>query len=108
MFGYELAVIRLMLFFNAVFTAYEMGLALYRGQARYSAQRKEAKPPSIVYEKADGGSLAIVQLGCGGQGHCRATGTEGVQDSLPLICETFSFRDVFRCWLMLLIIPLTL
>ena len=65
MFSYELDVIILMLIFNAVFTAYEMGLATI-SRARIAIlvnERKKGADAAAFMKDRMEASLAVIQLG---------------------------------------------
>ena len=81
MFGYELVVIVIMLLFNAVFAAYEMGLASI-SRARlailFSEKKKGSAEAAFMKDKMEA-SLATIQLGITMAGvAAAATGGAGV------------------------------
>ena len=113
MFGYELAVIGLMLFFNAIFAAYEMGLASI-SRARLAVlhnEKKRGAAEALFMKERMEASLAIVQLGITVVGAiAAATGGAGVQDEFaPYLHQTFGVSEVSAevLAIVLLIIPLT-
>jgi len=113
MFGYELAVIGLMLFFNAVFAAYEMGLASI-SRARLAVlhnEKKRGATEALFMKERMEASLAIVQLGVTVVGAvAAATGGAGVQDEFaPYLHQAFGVSEASAKALaiVLLIIPLT-
>jgi putative hemolysin len=113
MFGYELAVIGLMLFFNAVFAAYEMGLASIsraRLAVLHNEKRRGAAEALFMKERMEA-SLAIVQLGVTVVGAiAAATGGAGVQDEFaPYLHQAFGVSEASSevLAIVLLIIPLT-
>ena len=99
MFGYELAVIILMLVLNAVFAAYEMGLASI-SRARIAVlvneKKKGAAEAAFMKDRMEA-SLAIVQLGITLVGAiAAATGGAGVQESFaPYIQNTWHISKIF-------------
>ncbi len=76
MFGYELAVITLMLFFNAIFAAYEMGLAsISRGRlAALQNEKKRGAAEGLFMKERMEASLAVVPLGVTGVGAIASMG----------------------------------
>ena len=113
MFGYELVVIGLMLFFNAVFAAYEMGLASI-SRARLAVlhnEKKRGAADALFMKERMEASLAIVQLGVTVVGAiAAATGGAGVQDEFaPYLHLAFGVSEASAkaLALVLLIIPLT-
>jgi putative hemolysin len=113
MFGYELAVIVLMLFFNAVFAAYEMGLASI-SRARLAVlhnEKKRGAADALFMKERMEASLAIVQLGVTVVGAvAAATGGAGVQDEFaPYLHRAFGVSEASAevLAIVLLIIPLT-
>ncbi|MDD5063252.1 MAG: CNNM domain-containing protein [Phycisphaerae bacterium] len=84
MFGYELVVIVLMLVFNAIFAAYEMGLAsISRARITFllSEKKKGAAEAAFMKDKMEA-SLATIQLGITMAGvAAAATGGAGVQET---------------------------
>lgn len=113
MFGYELAVIALMLFFNAIFAAYEMGLASI-SRARLAVlhnEKKRGATDALFMKERMEASLAIVQLGVTIVGAiAAATGGAGVQEEFaPYLHQTFgvSLISAKVLAILLLIIPLT-
>jgi len=113
MFGYELSVIVLMLFFNAVFAAYEMGLASI-SRARLAVlhhEKKRGAAEALFMKERMEASLAVVQLGVTVVGAvAAATGGAGVQDEFaPYLHQAFGVSEPSSQVLaiVLLIIPLT-
>jgi putative hemolysin len=114
MFGYELVVIILMLVLNAVFAAYEMGLASI-SRARIAVlvneKKKGAAEAAFMKDRMEA-SLAIVQLGITLVGAiAAATGGAGVQESFaPYIQNTWHISKMISevLSLVFLIIPLIL
>jgi len=113
MFGYELAVIILMLIFNAVFAAYEMGLASI-SRARLTVllnEKKRGAAEAAFMKDRMEASLAIIQLGITLVGAiAAATGGAGVEEKFaPYIHNSWgvstTLSDVLA--ILLLIIPLT-
>jgi putative hemolysin len=84
MFGYELIVIILMLAFNAVFAAYEMGLASIsrsRIAVLLNEKKKGAAEAAFMKDRMEA-SLATIQLGITlVGGFAAATGGAGVQET---------------------------
>lgn len=113
MFGYELAVIILMLVFNAFFAAYEMGLASI-SRARLAVllgeKKKGAAEAAFMKDKMEA-SLATVQLGITLVGAiAAATGGAGVQETfVPYLRHTLAISQAVSRVLaiVVLIIPLT-
>ncbi len=84
MFGYELVVIVLMLVFNAIFAAYEMGLAsISRARlAILSGEKKKGAAEAAFMKDRMEASLATIQLGITMVGvAAAATGGAGVQET---------------------------
>jgi len=113
MFGYELAVIMLMLFFNAIFAAYEMGLASI-SRARLAALQNEKKrgaAEGLFMKERMEASLAIVQLGVTVVGAiAAATGGAGVQEEFaPYLQHALGVSGMLSevLAIVVLIIPLT-
>jgi putative hemolysin len=114
MFGYELAVIILMLVLNAVFAAYEMGLASI-SRARIAVlvneKKKGAVEAAFMKDRMEA-SLAMVQVGITLVGAiAAATGGAGVQESFaPYIQNTWHISKILSevLSLVFLIIPLIL
>lgn len=113
MFGYELAVIALMLLFNAVFAAYEMGLASI-SRARLAVlhnEKKRGATEALFMKERMEASLAIIQLGVTVFGAiAAATGGAGVQEGFaPYLHQAFgvSLTSAKVMAIVLLIIPLT-
>lgn len=84
MFGYELIVIAVMLVFNAIFAAYEMGLASI-SRARiailHNEKKKGAAEAAFMKDKMEA-SLATIQIGITMVGvAAAATGGAGVQET---------------------------
>jgi putative hemolysin len=113
MFGYELVVIILMLAFNAIFAAYEMGLASI-SRARiailFNEKKKGAAEAAFMKDKMEA-SLATIQLGITMVGViAAATGGAGVQETfVPYLQHELGISGTFSGILaiVLLIIPLT-
>jgi putative hemolysin len=113
MFGYELVVIIIMLVFNAVFAAYEMGLASI-SRARlailFNERKKGAAEAAFMKDKMEA-SLATIQLGITMVGVvAAATGGAGVQETfVPYLQHELGISGTFSGILaiVLLIIPLT-
>ncbi len=113
MFGYELAVIVFMLFFNAVFAAYEMGLASI-SRARLAAlhnEKKRGAAEGLFMKERMEASLAIVQLGVTVVGAiAAATGGAGVQEEFaPYLQRALGVSGMLSevLAIVVLIIPLT-
>ncbi len=113
MFGYELVVIILMLVFNAVFAAYEMGLASI-SRARlailFNEKKKGAAEAAFMKDKMEA-SLATIQLGITMVGVvAAATGGAGVEKMfVPYLQQKLGISAALSAILaiVLLIIPLT-
>jgi putative hemolysin len=113
MFGYELVVIILMLVFNAIFAAYEMGLASI-SRARlailFNEKKKGAAEAAFMKDKMEA-SLATIQLGITMVGVvAAATGGAGVEKMfVPYLQHELGISGTFSGILaiVLLIIPLT-
>jgi len=113
MFGYELFVIILMLVFNAIFAAYEMGLASI-SRARLAIllneKKKGAGEAAFMKDKMEA-SLATIQLGITMVGVvAAATGGAGVQETfVPYLQHNLSISVTLSRILaiVLLMIPLT-
>jgi putative hemolysin len=102
-----------MLFFNAVFAAYEMGLASVSA-ARLQVllgEKKRGAAEAVYMKDRMEASLAIIQLGITLVGaFAAATGGIGVEERLsPYLVETLKIPEFFASMLALvfLIIPLT-
>jgi len=113
MFGYELAVIMFMLFFNAIFAAYEMGLASI-SRARLAALQNEKKrgaAEGLFMKERMEASLAVVQLGVTVVGAiAAATGGAGVQEEFaPYLRHALGVSGMVSevLAIVVLIIPLT-
>jgi len=113
MFGYELVVIILMLVFNAIFAAYEMGLASI-SRARlailFNEKKKGAADAAFMKDKMEA-SLATIQLGITMVGVvAAATGGAGVEKMfVPYLQHTLGISGTLSGILaiVLLMIPLT-
>lgn len=113
MFVYELSVIILMLIFNAIFAAYEMGLASI-SRARLaillSEKKKGAAEAAFMKDKMEA-SLATIQLGITLVGAiAAATGGSGVEDTfVPYLQQKLGISEALSGVLAIaaLIIPLT-
>jgi putative hemolysin len=113
MFGYELIVIGAMLVLNAVFAAYEMGLASI-SRARLalllSEHRKGATDAVFMKDRMEA-SLAIIQVGITVVGVvAAASGGAGVKDTFsPYVQQQWGLSETLADVLVLalLIIPLT-
>jgi putative hemolysin len=113
MFGYELVVIIIMLVFNAIFAAYEMGLASI-SRARlailFNEKKKGAAEAAFMKDKMEA-SLATIQLGITMVGVvAAATGGAGVEKMfVPYLQHELGISGTFSGILaiVLLIIPLT-
>jgi putative hemolysin len=112
-FGYELLIILLMLFFNAVFAAYEMALAsISRARLVTLCQQKKrgAEEASYMKNRMEA-SLAVVQLGITLAGAiAAATAGAGAQGFFaPYFAQTFgiseSYADVLA--VICIVIPLS-
>jgi putative hemolysin len=113
MLVYELIVIGIMLFFNAVFAAYEMGLASISA-ARLQVllgEKKKGAAESVYMRDRIEASLAVIQLGITLVGaFAAATGGVGIEERLsPYLVETLKMPQFFAQILALvfLIIPFT-
>jgi putative hemolysin len=113
MFGYELVVIVLMLVFNAVFAAYEMGLASIsraRLAVLFGEKKKGAAEAAFMKDKMEA-SLATIQLGITMVGvAAAATGGAGVQETfVPYLQHSLNVSVTFSRILaiVVLMIPLT-
>ena len=114
MFDYELGVIILMLVFNAVFAAYEMGLASI-SRARISIlvndRKKGADAAAFMKDRMEA-SLAVIQLGITlFAAVAAAAGGVGAQATVaPYLAQAWNISIVFAQILavMFVIIPLTL
>jgi len=113
MFGYELAVILLMLVLNAIFAAYEMGLASI-SRARLAVllnDKKRGAEDAVFMKDRMEASLAIVQLGITIFGViAAATGGAGVYETFaPYLQNRWGISQTVSSVLVivLLVIPLT-
>ncbi len=113
MFGYELIVIGAMLVLNAVFAAYEMGLASI-SRARLAVlftERKRGAADAIFMKDRMEASLAIIQLGVTIVGYvAAASGGAGVKDTFsPQVQQQLGVSEGLADVLVLalLIVPLT-
>jgi putative hemolysin len=113
MFGYELIVITAMLALNAVFAAYEMGLASI-SRARLAVlftERKRGSADAIFMKDRMEASLAIIQLGITIVGVvAAAAGGAGVKDKFsPAVQQQWGLSEGVAdvVVLALLVIPLT-
>lgn len=113
MLVYELIIIGIMLFFNAVFAAYEMALASISA-ARLAVllrENKKGAAEAVFMKDRMEASLAIVQLGITLVGaFAAATGGVGIEEKLgPYLAETLKIPAFGASMLALifLIIPLT-
>jgi len=112
MVGYEIFVIILMLFVNAVFAAYEMALAsISRARLSTLCQQKKRGAEEAAYMKDRmEASLAVVQLGVTLAGAiAAATGGAGAQESFTPFFSKLGIPDFYAEILSLvsIIIPLT-
>jgi len=114
MFSYELGVIILMLIFNAVFAAYEMGLASI-SRARISIlvnERKKGADAAAFMKDRMEASLAVIQLGITlFAAVAAAAGGVGAQATVaPYLAQAWNISIVFAQVLAVIfvIIPLTL
>lgn len=113
MFGYELTVIVIMLFFNGVFAAYEMGLASI-SRARLAAllgDKKRGAADALFMKGRMEASLAVIQLGVTLVGViAAAAGGAGVNEAfVPYLQQSWGISEAFSKVLaiILLVIPLT-
>lgn len=110
--GFELFVILLMLFINAVFASYEMALAsTSRARLLTLQQNKKRGASQALYMKDRmEASLAVVQLGITLAGAvAAATGGAGVQESIaPYLSENFSLPAAYAEFLSLVVLILPL
>ncbi|MEN6307822.1 MAG: hemolysin family protein [Anaerohalosphaeraceae bacterium] len=111
-FGYEILVIILMLFVNAVFAAYEMALAsISRSRLSTLCQQKKRGAEEAAYMKDRmEASLAVVQLGITLAGAiAAATGGAGAQESFTPIFTKMGIPSFYAeiVSLICLIIPLS-
>ncbi len=112
MFIYELAVILAMLVFNAVFAAYEMGLASI-SRARLAIllhDRKRGATDAVFMKDRMEASLAVVQVGITVVGAiAAATGGAGVQEQFSPYLQQWGLSktvaDILA--LVILVVPLT-
>jgi putative hemolysin len=112
MFLYELVVIGAMLVFNAVFAAYEMGLASI-SRARLAIllhDRRKGAPDAVFMKDRMEASLAVVQVGITVVGAvAAATGGAGVQEKFSPHLQQWglspTLADVVA--LVVLVVPLT-
>lgn len=113
MFGYELVVIFLMIVFNAIFAAYEMGLAsISRARlAILSGEKKKGSAEASFMKDKMEASLATIQLGITMVGvAAAATGGAGVQESfVPYLQHSLNISVTLSRILaiVILMIPLT-
>jgi len=111
-FGYEILIVVLMLFINAVFAAYEMALAsISRARLSTLCQQKKKGAEEAAYMKDRmEASLAVVQLGITLAGAiAAATGGAGAQESFTPFFAKLGIPDFYAEILSLLsiVIPLT-
>ncbi len=113
MFAYELAVILFMLVLNAIFAAYEMGLASI-SRARLAVlltDKKKGSADAVFMKDRMEASLAIIQLGITIVGViAAATGGAGVNETFaPSLQHRWGISQTFSSVLViaLLVIPLT-
>ena len=113
MLGYELIIIGVMLFFNAVFAAYEMGLASIsaaRLQVLLSEKKKGAADAVYMKDRMEA-SLATIQLGITLAGaFAAATVGVGIEERLgPFLMESLKIPNFLAEMLALvfLIVPFT-
>lgn len=112
-FGFELIVIGLMLFINAVFASYEMALAsISRARLMALCQQKKKGAEQAAYMKDRmEASLAVVQLGITFAGAvAAATGGAGMQESFtPLLTGALKIPDAVAeiVAILCLVIPLS-
>lgn len=114
MFDYELAVIGLMLIFNAIFAAYEMGLASIsraRISILVSEHKKGAVEAAFMKDRMEA-SLAVIQLGITlFAAIAAAVGGAGAQAAIaPYLAKTWNISIMLSQVIAfaLIIIPLTL
>jgi putative hemolysin len=113
MLVYELIMIGIMLFFNAVFAAYEMALASVSAArlAVLAGEKKRGAAEAVYMKGRMEASLAVIQLGITLAGaFAAATGGVGVEERLsPYLTEALNIPAFFASLLSLifLIIPLT-
>ena len=114
MLGYELIIIVAMLFINAVFAAYEMGLASIspaRLQVLLNEKRKGASDAVYMKSRMEA-SLAIVQLGMTlSSAFAAAVGGVGIEERLgPFLMESLKIPDFLAeiIALIFLIVPFSL
>ncbi len=110
---YELVIIGVMLFFNAVFAAYEMGIASVSA-ARLQVlldEKKRGAADAVFMKNRMEASLAVIQLGITLVGaFAAATGGIGIEERLsPYLIKTLGIPGFFASILSLifLIIPFT-
>ena len=112
MFLYELAVIGAMLVFNAVFAAYEMGLASI-SRARLAIllhERKKGAADAVFMKDRMEASLAVVQVGITVVGAvAAATGGAGVQEEFSPYLQQLGLSGTLAgiVALAVLVVPLT-
>ena len=110
---YELIIIGIMLFFNAVFAAYEMALAsVTSARLHVMMNEKRRGAAEAVYMKSKmEASLAIIQLGITLAGaFAAATGGAGISDKLsPYLMRLFDIHHFLAeiLSIIFIIIPLT-
>jgi len=112
MVGYEIPVIILMLFVNAVFAAYEMALAsISRARLLTLCQQKKEGAEEAAYMKDRmEASLAVVQLGITLAGAiAAATGGAGAQESFAPYFAKMGFNALYSeiISLVIIVIPLS-
>jgi putative hemolysin len=112
MFVYELAVIGAMLVFNAVFAAYEMGLASI-SRARLAIllhERRRGAADAVFMKDRMEASLAVVQVGITVVGAvAAATGGAGVQEKFSPYLQQLGLSGTLAdiVALVVLVVPLT-
>jgi putative hemolysin len=112
MFLYELAVIGAMLVFNAIFAAYEMGLASI-SRARLAIllhERKRGAADAVFMKDRMEASLAVVQVGITVVGAvAAATGGAGVQEKFSPYLQQWGLSPTLAdiVALVVLVVPLT-
>jgi putative hemolysin len=112
-FAYEAAVIVVMLALNAVFAAYEMGIAsISRARlATLLTEKKRGARDAVFMKDRMEASLAMIQLGVTLVGAiAAATGGAGVQETLlPYVQGNWGLSETFSTVLVIiiLIVPLT-
>jgi len=113
-YGFELVVIAIMIFFNAIFAAYEMALASIP-KPRIMAlldEKKRGAAEAIYMKERIGASLTVIQLGITlVAAFAAATGGAGIQETLaPALVSGFNMNQHVAevVSLIVFIIPLTL